>query len=310
MELIKPSVEIIDQEHGLQGVYRQIERIARICRKSEDKITEDSAENFVKTLIQKGETAMLEHGTVYLEFPDSQVYESRMERYQKNYYSRVNDSNIRLVTTNYRVIIENSWADDLVYICENRHETTCHESRISVKFICDRGASHELVRHRAFSFAQESSRFSLDMKNNPLKFIIPVWLSHVLPEGTYSFDDIQSFSSSKVQAYLDLLLFADQVYRKLRKEEIIHVEDAGMHKEGYVEIIKGWTLQEVRSVLPTSIKTELVMTGFLSDWIGGNRGGNNEKWGFLPLRNDKKAHPQVLELAIMVEKLFKERGLL
>lgn len=59
------------------------------------------------------------------------------------------------VTMNYRHIIENNWIDDLKYICE---PTEYHEKRVCVRFLCDRGVSHEFVRHRVFSFAQESTR--------------------------------------------------------------------------------------------------------------------------------------------------------
>ena len=73
--------------------------------------------------------------------------------YSMNNYS-INGNTI-YVTTNLRVLVENNWLDDLKYLCE---PTEYHEKRITVKFICDRGVSHEFVRHRVFSFAQESTR--------------------------------------------------------------------------------------------------------------------------------------------------------
>ena len=66
MKLIRPSFEIIDQQSGLEGVYKQIELAGRTCYKSEDKITETSAKEFVDRMIKSGHGAMLEHGTVYL----------------------------------------------------------------------------------------------------------------------------------------------------------------------------------------------------------------------------------------------------
>ena len=66
MRLIKPSIEILEQEPGIQGIYKQIERAGRTCYKSEDRITEDSAEKFVNMIKDRQHTAMLEHGTVYL----------------------------------------------------------------------------------------------------------------------------------------------------------------------------------------------------------------------------------------------------
>ena len=80
MRLIKPSVEIKEQELGLNGIYKQIEWAGRHCYKSLDKITNDSAKPFVDRMIKSGHTAMLEHGTVYLKIP--------IEEYEKNYKNK------------------------------------------------------------------------------------------------------------------------------------------------------------------------------------------------------------------------------
>ena len=80
MKLIKPYFEIWEQPTGLEGVYKQIERVGRVCYKSEDKITEDSAKPFVNRMIKSGHGAMLEHGTVYLRIP--------IEEYKKNYKNK------------------------------------------------------------------------------------------------------------------------------------------------------------------------------------------------------------------------------
>ena len=80
MKLIKPSYEIWQQPSGLEGIYKQIERVGRVCYKSEDKITEDSAKPFVDRMIKSGHDAMLEHGTVYLRIP--------IEEYEKNYKNK------------------------------------------------------------------------------------------------------------------------------------------------------------------------------------------------------------------------------
>ena len=66
MKYTNASYEIWEQEPGIQGIFKQIERAGRICYKSEDNITEDSAEPFVQRMIDSKHTAMLEHGTVYL----------------------------------------------------------------------------------------------------------------------------------------------------------------------------------------------------------------------------------------------------
>lgn len=126
------------------------------CYKSEDKITEDSAKAFIDRMIKSGHGAMLEHGTVYLKLPTGLQLS---DKYKKNKYSIITLTPgidpYWAVTTNYRVLVENNWLDDLKYICE---PTEYHEKRITVKWTCDRGVSHEFVRHRTFSFAMESTR--------------------------------------------------------------------------------------------------------------------------------------------------------
>ena len=157
MNLVKASFEFIDQEPGLKGCFKQIELAGRTCYKSEDKITDTSCEEFVSRMVNSGHGAMLEHGTVYLMISDLvDDFESIYEDFDRNKYSKINyDGSYLYVTTNYRVLVENDWLYALAYQCE---PTVFHEKRITVKFICDRGVSHEFVRHRVASFAQESTR--------------------------------------------------------------------------------------------------------------------------------------------------------
>lgn len=156
MKLIKPSFSIWEQEPGLEGIYKQIERAAKICYKSEGNITEDSAKGFVDRMIKSGHDAMLEHGTVYLKM----IGDERISNhYMYNTYSKVifkyperDIPNIyciptHYITTNYRVLVENNWLNDLKYLCE---PTEYHKKRTTVRFICDRGVSHEFVRHKCF----------------------------------------------------------------------------------------------------------------------------------------------------------------
>ena len=127
MNLIKPSYEIIEQKgYDLNSIYKHIELCGRTCYKSEDKITEDSAEDFVKRMIASNHTAMLEHGTVYLKLDQHTAQE-----YMSNPYSRVNYYDVvYYVTTNLRVMVENDWMNDLKYLCE---PTGHHEKRHTVK---------------------------------------------------------------------------------------------------------------------------------------------------------------------------------
>ena len=284
MRLCKPSFEIWDQQEGLEGIYKQIERAGRVCYKSEDKITETSAKDFVERMIKSGHGAMLEHGTVYLKYDIIEHGSMNLpNKYHFNEYSVVTINNEPLhgyeipeykekfnghiyayITTNYRVLVENGWLDDLKYICE---PTEYHEKRITVRFICDRGVSHEFVRHRVFSFAQESTRYcnySKDKFGNEITFIHPCWIED--NQDTY---DRWCFYES--------LSKAEEVYFRLLKH--------------------GWAPQQARAVLPNALKTELVMTGFISDWEH-----------FFKLRDAGSAHPQARELAQPLHKEFIKRN--
>lgn len=146
MKLIKPSWKILEQESGIDGIYKAIERAGRTCYKSEDKITENSAKPFVDRMVKSGHGAMLEHGTVYLKLTPSEIH--IYHKYRDNPYTNVNVVNSEdpypvptyYISTNYRVLVEHGWLNDLKYLCE---PTEHHEKRITVRFICDRGVSHK-----------------------------------------------------------------------------------------------------------------------------------------------------------------------
>ena len=165
MKLIKPSFEIIEQQSGLDGMFKQVELAGRTCYKSEDKITPDSAKEFVDRMIKSGHGAMLEHGTVYLQllgvFLDPDDVDIAYGNYIVHHYINNPYSKVKIIhdedwkanvyiTTNYRVMVENNWLDDLFYLC---NPTEYHERRYTVKFICDRGVSHEFVRHKLLCVA-------------------------------------------------------------------------------------------------------------------------------------------------------------
>ena len=284
MKLIKPSFEIWNQPAGLEGVYKQIERVGRVCYKSEDKITEDSAKGFVDRMVKSGHGAMLEHGTVYLKIPYGTMddrgefsNEPIVIKYIDNPYSVVmnnSENDYWYITSNYRVIIENEWLDDLQYLCE---PTEFHAKRITVHFVCDRGVSHEFVRHRVMSFAQESTRYcnySKDKFGNELTFIQPCWL-----------DDER----------LKLYGPYHTVIRD-KSPESIFIANLNNAERDYLDLIGlGWKPQEARAVLPNSLKTELVMTGFASDW--------NHFFDLRARGTTGAPHPQAKELA---EPLMKE----
>ena len=287
MRLIKPSFEIWEQESGLEGVYKQIERAGRVCYKSEDKIAEGTAKAFVDRMIASGHGAMLEHGTVYLEIPDYGVSRLKFEKYMRNPYSTSISSDVdsSYITTNLRVLVENGWLNDLEYQCE---PTEFHEKRITVKFVCDRGVSHEFVRHRVFSFAQESTRYCNYSKGKfgyQLTCIIPSWLG--LEEGSYSLEDVEE----KYDEYLT-------TDRCKNAEEASFVRSLCYAEREYFDLLElNWKAQQARDVLPNSLKTELVMNGTIKQWEG-----------FFKLRDAGSAHPQAYELAHPLHEEFLKRG--
>lgn len=291
MKLIKPYFEIWEQPTGLEGVYKQIERVGRVCYKSEDKITEDSAKPFVNRMIKSGHGAMLEHGTVYLEFSDGFAggFYPLRRKYEKNPYSRVKIVHSFMtgidhiyVTTNLRVLVENGWLDDLKYICE---PTEFHEKRITVHFVCDRGVSHEFVRHRVMSFAQESTRYcnySKDKFGNELTFIIPEWCPEIREDSNKGWDPCSMYD----KLYLQHLQSAEDTYFALLKQWDERVSDK-RYKSGFRN--NPWVPQQARAILPNSLKTELVVTGFTSDW--------NHFFDLRARGATGAPHPQAKELA-------------
>lgn len=297
MKLIKPKYEFIEQEAGENGIYKMIELAGRTCYKSEDKITEDSAKGFVERMVKSGHGAMLEHGTVYLYFtldfdnPDKELQEV-FHRYRDNKYSRFTfdedpENTGIYITTNYRVLAENGWLDDLKYRTEPIFPY--HKRRVTVRFTMDRIGSQSFCRHRVFSFAQESTRYcnySKDKFNNEIKFIIPCWCN--IPEGEYTWWDGDWCSVKD----LKILKHDDSG----ESDEMLHLfSDAEFAYKTLIN--KGWTAQKARTVLPVGLATEIVTTGFVSDWEH-----------FFELRDDAHAHPQAQELAKPLHEDFIKKG--
>ncbi len=288
MKLIESSVQIIEEKDP----YKMIELAGRTCYKSEDKITENSAKEFVDRMIKLGHGAMLEHGTIYLTIDGE---DPNLSKIQSNPHTKVNlvpyevltEGNYTIsykahITTNLRVLIENNLKELLQYQVE---PTEHHEKRITAKFICDRGVSHEFVRHRVFSFAQESQRYcnySKDKFNNELTFIKPTWLN--IPTGDYTYwdGDWCDIDNMKIQLPSD---------NGIADNFLWCLNNAGMQYR--LLINKGLKPQEARAILPNATKTELVMTGFESDWEH-----------FLSLRTSKNAHPDAQRLSLKLKELL------
>ena len=196
MKLIAPSFELLDKPNGAE-MLQKLELAGRVCYKSEERITPDSAAGFIGRILHSGHESVLEH------------------------------------------------------------------EKLTVRLICDRGVTHEIVRHRIASYSQESTRYcnySKDKFQRELTFIRPFfWESE--PE---KFAVWKKAMESAEQAYLTL-------------------------------IDLGASPQEARSVLPNSLKTEIVVTMDLREWRH-----------FFRLRTAPAAHPQMREIALPLLEAFRQ----
>jgi len=149
------------------------------------------------------------------------------------------------------------------------HEAMLEFAYLSVRFVTDRGVSHELVRHRLCSFAQESTRYCNYQKGDHMEFIMPSWFTRI-EVGEYDFQRIDVTD----QAYIDneglwfaQMIWSEKTYNQLIKEK--------------------WSPQQARSVLPNSLKTEIVVSANFREWRH-----------ILKLRCSKSAHPQMRQLML------------
>ena len=238
-----------------------------------------SAKDFVDRMIKSKHGAALEHGTVYLYCKS--IGSEKNAWFSNNPYSKVvsilsvtekgmNGQPMyhQYITTNYRTIEELKCQRQLQMLCS---PTEFHEKRYTMRFTCSRAISHELVRSRTMSFLQESTRYinySKEHHGGEITFIKPSWLN--VPTGiVYWHDGIcwrvqqdennpmewfsvkpqEKFSEKEAQVantYFDALSHAEKKYFFLLRENC--------------------QPQQARDVLPNATKTELVMTGFSSDW--------------------------------------------
>lgn len=296
MKLIKPKAELLLQQPGLEGVYKQIELAGRTCYKSTDKITEDSAKPFVDRMIKSNHLAMLEHGTVYLALPTETIFPMSANiwwKYTQNKYSKggvvceVDGEKRVAVTTNLRVLVENDWLDDLKYICE---PTEYHEKRYTFRLTTSIGVTRELNRHRVNSIAEQSTRYcnySKDKFGNEVAICIPNWLN--LPEISIKYHD---------GVYVDTPEFSIVDF----ENENSFLWAAAFAEKQYFELLEqGWQPQQAREVLPLCAATEIIHTAFASDWKH-----------FFDLRyfgTTGKPHPNMIELSTLMKEEAEKYGI-
>lgn len=299
MKLTNSNYQIIPSNgNTLEGIYKDIEIAARTCYKSEDKITEDSATKFVDNLIKRKHYAMLEFGTVYLTIKvDLANLDANKLRIIKlldeNPYCKINYINIgtwcdAYITTNYRVAIENPELDLMQYVSE---PTEYHHKKLTVKFTTSIGIVREIIRHRVFSFANESTRYCNYNKSDDIEFIIPHWLD--LPEGKFRVLGIGKYSINGVEIDHDDGNDMDFIFNCVDAEYIYN---------GLIE--DGLSPQDAREVLPLCTKSELMMCGFMEDWVDFL----NKRTSIIAATG--KPHPDLCKLT---DKLYEElmsKGLL
>lgn len=283
MKLIQPDVILLEQGKGIQGIYDAIAQAAATCYKSEAK-TGKEAKNFIEnSLIARGHFAMLEFGTVYLDYPESEDY----VKYHENPYSRIRlqHTGTFAVTTNYRVLVENGWLDDLKYLCK---PTEYHAKRYTALFTLSIGIGREFTRHRVFSFAQESTRYcnySKDRFGGEVTFIEPTWFKNLSPECREEFK-------------AGLCEFEEFYFRLLDNWEN-RVPDRRFRSNFRGNPL---TPQQAREALPLATKSDLCMCGFEEDWRH-----------FFDLRYKGVTgapHPDARHLAARLYKLFETKGVL
>ena len=160
------------------------------------------------------------------------------------------------------LITEESSKKFVKLLIKRGHESVIEHAVATVKIVCDRGVTYEIVRHRIASYSQESTRYC-DYQSDHVTFIIPPWVKDIDP-GIYN-DQLRS-EDETANAWFNAVWLSEGIYKELRE--------------------LGWKPEQARSVLPNSLKTEIIMTANLREWRH-----------FFKLRTSKAAHPQMREVA-------------
>lgn len=291
MKALKASYEIMNQDVSkndslelMDELQKFVEKVGRICYKSEDNITEDSYKKFFNRIKDSGHWAVIEHGSVYYMFPKYDEYaiswydvlidkQNAMPNMVKPIISTEDEENY-YISTNLSYIFQiydlyhNIKVDIDKYLVP--FDPEYHERRISVKFITSLQVTTDLFRHRKMSYAQESTRYcnySKDKFGNELSFIIPPYIN--LEPGHY---DINSNIEGKWENMFVFSALQDE------KNYLMATKELGMQA------------QQASIFLPKDLKTECVVTGFLSDWA--------YEFSLRALGTTGAPRPDVLELMV------------
>lgn len=317
MKVIKPSIDIQDQQGpGIAGMLKHIEKCGRISYLSFDRITEDSHEKFVDMLIRIGHWSCLSCGTVYLNVPryDLEIIEKLMgiETLRKYgpfiRWSETADGDFH-VTTDYRIclklgisreVIERYW----------REPTADFYHRVTSHWVCSRACSHQVVRHRAFCFNQESQRH-LNYKDG-MTFILPQWAYTIREKIAITCKwpetEVRSWVRDEDGEELWNTLICEDRTAAGRHEAWLKAEDEYKFEVTTEESTR-LKPEDARGVLPEDCKTEFYMVGFVEDYFRAPEEGSTEKEGFFYLRTDKAAQAEVRLLASNLRDLYIESGI-
>lgn len=292
MQLVKSNVELIEPDYKLpEGVnflfdsetsayvdanMKFAEVCGRVAYQSEHKIKPGSYVDFHTMITRIKHWSVFEHETYYLKIPKSDYsFRAGVEKLKSNQYTVYNeDDENYYFTTNYRALLESEKTQATRY-------TVPYDSsfvrRLTFRIVCSRGISHELVRHRAFSFTQESTRYcnyTKDKFGNCITFVIPYWAETLCEGDTFTRLEELKTLDTNTAVLINSFLQSEQMYQLM--------------------IIGGHTAQEARDVLPNGLKTELVMTGTTDQWCS-----------FLKLRSSKAGakgmHP---DMDIIANKIY------
>lgn len=312
MKFVKQSVKIIEQGYSIKDMLAHIEKCGRVCYKSEDKITDGSAAEFVHMLIKRGHTSVLEHGSVYLKLKWYHIY--YMIFFLLNPYSKISG---RYVSTNYRVIVQNNLDDLMMKTWSNL--TSHHKERITTHWICDRGISHELVRERVFSFSQESTRYcnytkGSESNTGEITYIWPYWFD--LDEGICKRVQAKLYTGKKGRPsniYVYKIFNEDgNIHEITHISALKFLEVCYLSEKMYNSLVRdGYAPQKARAVLPNALKTELYITGFKDYYTQCEHYNSKGKFlahsGLFERRSHHSAHPQMRDLVIDLSYQFTKR---
>ena len=276
MKLIKSKVtNLTPTSYNYNDIIKHIELCGRTCYKSEDKITDFSAEKFVNMLKSNHHMSVLEHGTVYLDMPMNDNFSVIHNPYSVvNFYLDEDGFERIAMTTNYRVILENN-LDEEFKLYSISIPTEHHEQRYTFRITCSRAIANEVVRHRQMSYSQESTgycNYSKDKFGGELTFIKPEWLSENAFEVGNKSGDVYYLNKAE-STYLNSLIDSEVNYLDLTKENI--------------------KPENARGVLLLDLKTDLIVTGTKEQWDA-----------FFKLRCAKSAHPDIQVIANQIKDMI------